>query len=457
LVCEGGNDDSACGFGSLFSAINLTPASGVTYYIAVGGFNASQGSFELSVTCGAPGCTDPAAANYDPAATLDDGSCIYCDGTLVTLDMFDSFGDGWNGATYNFINGAGVTVASGSMSGSVAQDLLCLEDGCYTFTVGGGTFDSEISWTLNNILGGSISGGAPSSQIIQVGSGCTLGCTDAVACNYNAAADFEDGSCYYACNDTPSSTFNLSVSALGTCNGLTNQNIDDAFSRAAEAVYGSFGDGKDLWYSFTAATSGARIEVATADFDALIELQDASNNAIELEDTQFVNGSEILNIGSLTAGETYYIRVYSWLNTNGPANFDICVQSIPETRCDYGPGPYSLCNTFKAKWVPGSVDYIFNFTSQSTGQTYTYQQGFAGTFVQLFNVPGLAWGDDYDVAISVVFNLTDGSGATESIAVETSNVCDMFVIDQPLAELRAQDNQANFGPHFLRNYVAATP
>ena len=24
----------------------------------------------------APGCTDPAADNYDPAATLDDGSCI---------------------------------------------------------------------------------------------------------------------------------------------------------------------------------------------------------------------------------------------------------------------------------------------------------------------------------------------------------------------------------------------
>jgi hypothetical protein len=457
LVCEAGNDDSACAFSSVQSTINFVPANGVTYYIAIGGFLSAQGSYELSVTCGTPGCTDPAAANYNPSATIDNGSCIYCDGTLVTLDMFDSFGDGWNGATYNFINGEGVNVANGTMSGSFAQNIICLEDGCYTFTVGGGTFDGEISWTLNNIAGGSLSGGAPSSQVVEVGTGCVQGCTDALACNYDAMANFENGSCYYACNDTPALAFNLSVNALGNCSGLSNQNIDDAFSRAAEAVYGSLGDGKDLWYSFTAATSGARIEVATADFDALIELQDASNNAIELEDTQFVNGSEILNIGSLTAGETYYIRVYSWLNTNGPANFDICVQSIPETRCDYGPGPYSLCNTFKAKWVTGAADFIFNFTSQTTGITYTYQQGFAGTFVQLFNVPGLAWGDDYDVAISVVFNLTNGSGATEAVAIETSNVCDMFVIDQPLAQLRPQDNQANFGPHFLGNFVAATP
>ena len=26
---------------------------------------------------GTPGCTDPTATNYDPSATVDDGSCIY--------------------------------------------------------------------------------------------------------------------------------------------------------------------------------------------------------------------------------------------------------------------------------------------------------------------------------------------------------------------------------------------
>ncbi len=145
------------------------------------------------------GCTDPAASNYDPAATIDDGSCVFCSGTLVTLDMFDAFGDGWNGATYNFVDGNGVTVASGTMTGSFAQNVICLDNGCYTFNVGGGTFDGEISWTLSNIIGGSLSGGAPSSQLVQVGATCVPGCTDPTACNFDASADFNFGCDFVSC------------------------------------------------------------------------------------------------------------------------------------------------------------------------------------------------------------------------------------------------------------------
>ena len=46
------------------------------------------------------GCTDPAATNYDPLAAFDDGSCTYSSCTDVTLNMVDSYGDGWNG---NFV------------------------------------------------------------------------------------------------------------------------------------------------------------------------------------------------------------------------------------------------------------------------------------------------------------------------------------------------------------------
>lgn len=159
-------------------------------------------AFSAAVYCATQailGCTDDTASNYDPDATIDDGSCIFCNGTLVTLDMFDSFGDGWNGATYNFIDGAGVTVASGTMVGSVAQDVICLDNGCYTFTVGGGTFDGEISWTLSNIIDGSLSGGAPSIQLVQVGATCVPGCTDINSCNYDALADFNFGCDYETC------------------------------------------------------------------------------------------------------------------------------------------------------------------------------------------------------------------------------------------------------------------
>ena len=41
------------------------------------------------------GCTDPLAFNYDATANTDDGSCYPVNWS--SLEMFDSFGDGWNG------------------------------------------------------------------------------------------------------------------------------------------------------------------------------------------------------------------------------------------------------------------------------------------------------------------------------------------------------------------------
>ena len=34
-----------------------------------------------------PGCTDPAATNYDPNATVDDGSCTYCAQAVVNFSV----------------------------------------------------------------------------------------------------------------------------------------------------------------------------------------------------------------------------------------------------------------------------------------------------------------------------------------------------------------------------------
>ena len=54
-------------------------------------------SIVLAVSADIPGCTDPAASNYDEGATVDDGSC--CLDNLITINTFDSFGDGWSFAS----------------------------------------------------------------------------------------------------------------------------------------------------------------------------------------------------------------------------------------------------------------------------------------------------------------------------------------------------------------------
>ena len=152
------------------------------------------------------GCTDPEACNYDAEATIEDGTCILGgqaltisvgggswdseigwalesgDGVVVqgnagsltecvapgcyTFSMTDSYGDGWNGATYTLTDADGVLVASGDLDSAQNGD-----------------------------------GSTAGSDLVQFGDAdCGLGCTDAAACNYDESATLDDGTCNYDCN-----------------------------------------------------------------------------------------------------------------------------------------------------------------------------------------------------------------------------------------------------------------
>ncbi|MGY8884778.1 MAG: hypothetical protein ACKVKI_04615, partial [Flavobacteriales bacterium] len=92
----------------------------------------SSGSVVLSVSADVPGCTDSTASNYNAAATVDDGTCCFND--FVTINLYDSFGDGWSwagvvgglefaGVFYEFLDGP-----------SLSLDL-CLAPGSYNGTL----------------------------------------------------------------------------------------------------------------------------------------------------------------------------------------------------------------------------------------------------------------------------------------------------------------------------------
>ena len=101
------------------------------------------------------GCTDPTACNYVDTATVGDPTelCSYpplgsdCEGNCVdavqyTIDMFDSYGDGWNSASYTFTSDGAIT-ASGTLltsfaggNGSDQTDTVCIvADGCYELAI----------------------------------------------------------------------------------------------------------------------------------------------------------------------------------------------------------------------------------------------------------------------------------------------------------------------------------
>ena len=89
------------------------------------------------------GCTDQAATNYNPLANLDDDSCefpINC--TDATLNMSDSYGDGWNGNTL-IINDLEFTISQGN-----AESACVSLDECMIFTSVEGGWPNEVSWEL---------------------------------------------------------------------------------------------------------------------------------------------------------------------------------------------------------------------------------------------------------------------------------------------------------------------
>ena len=75
-----------------------------------------------------------------------------------TLQLIDSFGDGWDGAYWTLTDGDGTLLVSETLTaGAYGEVEFGVNDGtcnlppcpdAYTFTAGGGTFDSEISWSL---------------------------------------------------------------------------------------------------------------------------------------------------------------------------------------------------------------------------------------------------------------------------------------------------------------------
>ena len=149
---------------------------GLLYYVYVGAQDADgnpatddNGAFDLEFTC-APvleGCLDPAACNYNPDANVDSGdcdvfSCVCPDetGTPVQFYMFDSFGDGWDGAAYEVSDLAGNLVASGNLDDAafpvdadnskdrIRLRLFCLQPGCYSIVVTEGLYPNEVSWEV---------------------------------------------------------------------------------------------------------------------------------------------------------------------------------------------------------------------------------------------------------------------------------------------------------------------
>ena len=179
-----------------------------------------------------------AAVNYDAEATLEDGTCIL-GGQALTISVG---GGTWDSEIGWSLDLNGTVLASGG-AGSVTE---CIPNGCFTFNMtdsygdgwNGGTY--TLTDDAGNVLASgdldtaqSGDGSTQGSDILQIGvADCGLGCTDATACNYDADATLDDGSCDFdctgctdptACNYDPTATQDDGSCAVnddcGVCGG----------------------------------------------------------------------------------------------------------------------------------------------------------------------------------------------------------------------------------------------
>lgn len=216
--------------------------------------------------------------------------------------------------------------------------------------------------------------------------------------------------------------------------------------------------GEDKWHYFTATSEAVSIVVASGANDILLELQNASGSLIATENAVSGLGGEILNFSGLVSGQVYKVGVRNYNSALGIGAYTLCVKMLKRGGCDYGPGPYSLCQYFKASFAGAGAVYTFTFTGltgNAAGNVYTRTQ--SSDICVLSNVsPSLPYGSTYNVSITATYNLLDAAGNSENIAVPALSPCTMSTIAQPATSLRTADQCIN-GAKFRGAIVASLP
>jgi len=296
FACVGSNDD-ACGLQSQFA---WAGTAGTTYYIRVGGFSTLTGiyNFSISSPLNVCGCTNASACNFDGAATDDDGSC--CFSGCATFTGTDSFGDGWNAATYTITAmPSAVVVATGTFAGSGGTADLCgLAAGCYKLDVTAGSFPSEIGWTLTGADGGPISGGAPTTDLYFAVGGftCIPGCTDTFATNYDPTATVDDGTCVYCPGGQQLVVINMFDSLGDGWNGATYILADEfgGIWSSGSLNTATFGDGSSFGFNLVCLPAGCYfMSVTGGSFPSEVSWDISDQNGVVL----ISGGAPVTNFG----------------------------------------------------------------------------------------------------------------------------------------------------------------
>ncbi|MGH1388310.1 GEVED domain-containing protein, partial [Kordia sp.] len=130
----------------------------------------------------------------------------------------------------------------------------------------------------------------------------------------------------------------LTVSGATCTTSVTGTTVNATQSIAAINCNGSTGNADDdVWYSFVATQATHDITITAGTLtDAVVELLSGACNGTNVDCADATTGgsSEVINATGLTAGNTYYVRVYSYGGSGNEGTFDICITSPPPANDD---------------------------------------------------------------------------------------------------------------------------
>jgi hypothetical protein len=241
---------------------------------------------------------------------------------------------------------------------------MCLDDGCYTLTIDD-TFGDGLSaagcadgdYELINDANGAVLAtmGVANFGDFATHNFClnvpTPGCTDSEACNYNASATTDDGSCVFGpVNDicANATTFTINGGAVTAINTGTCNNAANPTCGGATAI-------KDIWYKFVFTGGDITIQTSAGSAPGVTALTDTriavytSCGGTQLACNDDITGTNyyssiLLTCAQLTVGNTYYVQLGGYNALAGVCSLNITRADISGCTNPLASN-YNICAT----------------------------------------------------------------------------------------------------------------
>jgi hypothetical protein len=377
---------------------------------------------------------------------------------------------------------------------------LCLNDGCFQLNMsdsygdglfapgcfqGNGSYqiyDVGTSNTLVAMTNANFGFGISNSFCYPIGN--TPGCTDILACNYNALANIEDGSCTYGpVNDLCAGAVTLIVNAAAT--SASNSNT---CAEGTNPNCGGASQMRDVWFRFVYA--GGPVSITT-NFtggtltDTRLAIYSACGGTLIACNDDIGGGNYLSNItiacGILTLGNTYYIQAGGYQSTAGTFSIRVTApvescnlldddcDGVVDEGFDFDNDGFTSCNgdcnDNNNAIYPGATEFCNNIDDDCDG---SIDEGVTNTYYRDFDNDGYG---NISVTIQAcsqpvgyVSNSTDCNDSNSAINPGATEVCNTFdddcdgSIDEGLLNTyyRDQDNDG-FGNINITTQACSVP